>query len=708
MQGMTCASCVSRVEKALQSAAPNAQVRVNLATEQASIVTPDDAVSESDFVQAVKNAGYDAAPIEQQSRNAKDSERKRALRGWLRRMIVGSALCVPIMALSMGVSFPGSEFVIFILATIVQAYVGFPFYKAAFKAARHGATTMDTLIVLGASAAYGFSVVSLFLPDAPLYFDGAAMILTLISIGKYLETRARGAAASAVESLLDLSPPTAHLLEDGEERTVAVEEIQPGARIRVRPSESIPLDGTIIKGQSTIDESMLTGESMPVEKSVGDETVGGTLNLTGVIELEVTHTGSDAALQRIVDFVRRAQESKADVQRLADRVSAVFVPVIIVVAALTFAGWAWAQPHEITTAMVNAVAVLIIACPCALGLATPTAVMAGTAKGAREGILIKEAHTLEQAGQLTDFVFDKTGTLTEGRPAVSDSTSLHNDDWLALAASVESASRHPLAQAIVRHAQEKQLHIQEPHAVNEQSGGGVIADAGGAQIHIGSIAFLNENDIDTSALTEWTQQAAQRGQTVVACANDKQAAGAFALRDQIRTSSKPAIQQLQAMGLTVHLLSGDKQETAEAVANKLGIKSVFAEVRPTQKADVIQTLQKQGGIVAMAGDGVNDAPALAQADIGVAMGGGTDVAKESGDIVLIGDDPLKAVRAIQLSRLALRKIKQNLFWAFFYNVCAVPAAALGFLTPMLAAGAMAMSSVCVVSNSLLLLRNKAD
>ncbi|MBZ0255308.1 HAD-IC family P-type ATPase, partial [bacterium] len=379
IQGMTCASCVGRVEKALQSAAPGAEVRVNLATEQASINTNGDAVSTDAFIQAVRNAGYDAAPIEKQSRSDKVAYRKRAIRGWLTRLSVGALLCIPIMALSMGASFTGSDYVVFALATIVQFYVGYPFYIAAFKAARHGSTTMDTLIVLGASAAYFFSVVSLFLPETPLYFDGAAMILTLISIGKFLETRARGAAATAVESLLDLSPPNARLIENGSERMVAVEEIQSGAHIRIHPSESVPLDGKIIKGQSTVDESMLTGESIPIEKKTGDGAVGGTLNLTGVIDLEVTNTGADAALQRIVDFVRRAQESKADVQRLADRVSAVFVPVIITLAVITFAGWCWAQPQEITTAMVNAVAVLIIACPCALGLATPTAVMAGTA-----------------------------------------------------------------------------------------------------------------------------------------------------------------------------------------------------------------------------------------------------------------------------------------------------------------------------------------
>lgn len=703
---MTCASCVNRVEKALQSAAPGSEVRVNLAAEQATVVPSGEALSMERLIKAVQNAGYGAKPAQGQSREETRSGRQRAVRAWSRRLMAGVALCVPIMALSMGISFRGSDYVVFLLASIVQIYVGLPFYQAAFNAARHGSTTMDTLIVLGASAAYLFSVVNLFRPDAPLYFEGAAMIFTMISIGKYLETRARGAAASAVESLLDLTPPTARLLENGEEREVAVEQIKPGDRVRVRPSESVPLDGNIISGESTLDESMLTGESMPVEKTIGDEAVGGTVNLTGVIELEVTHTGADAALQRIVDFVRRAQESKADAQRLADQVSAVFVPVILVLAGATFAAWFLLYPQEVSTAMVNAVSVLIIACPCALGLATPTAVMAGTAKGAREGILIKEAHTLELAGRLTDFVFDKTGTLTQGKPAVADMISLQNENWIASAASVESASRHPLAQAVVNFAEEKGLTAESPRNVKEHSGGGMFGEIGDEKIYIGSMAFLQVNQIDASRLADWTDHAAKQGQTVVACSINGQAAGAFALRDAIRPSSHSAVKELQAMGLSVHLLSGDKQKTAEAVAQQLGVTNVFAEVRPTQKADVIKNLQDKGGVVAMAGDGVNDAPALAQADIGVAMGGGTDVAKESGDIVLIGDDPIKTVRAIQLSRSTLRKIKQNLFWAFFYNACAVPAAALGLLTPMIAAGAMAMSSVCVVSNSLLLLRKK--
>ncbi len=704
IEGMTCASCVSRVEAALQSADPDAQVRVNLATEQATISSSDTSIEP--FIQAIQNAGYGAKAVESQSRKESHLERKRTLNAWLRRLIVGVGLCLPIMALSMWVSFDGSEHVVFILATVVQIYVGAPFYSAAFKAARHGSTTMDTLIVLGASAAYLFSVYSLFGPAAPLYFEGAAMILTFICIGKYLEIHARGAAANAVESLLDLTPPKARRIVESGEQEVDVEQIKPGDVVRVLPSEAVPLDGTITNGRSTIDESMITGESVPVEKSANDEVVGGTVNLTSVIDVEVSHIGSDAVLQRIVDFVRRAQESKADVQRLADRVSTVFVPIIIAIAALTCTGWLVYAPGDVSTAIINAVSVLIIACPCALGLATPTAVMAGAAKGAREGVLIKEAHTLEQAGRLTDFIFDKTGTLTQGKPKIVEVFNVEDNNWLRAAASVETASRHPLAQAIVQYANEKQIDISQPNNVSEHSGGGITAEVDSNSIHIGSIAFLQKNQIDASSLSEWCGRSAKQGRTIVACAVNQRAVGALALLDTLRPSSKAAVERLQTIGLRIHLLSGDKTEAVEAIAQELGISHTFAEVKPTDKADVVKEMQREGRVVAMAGDGVNDAPALSQADVGVAMGGGADIAKESGDIVLIGDDPMKAAYAIQLSRAALAKIKQNLFWAFFYNICAVPAAALGYLTPMVAAGAMAMSSVCVVSNSLLLLRKR--
>lgn len=701
---MTCASCVSRVESALQSADSDAKVRVNLANEQASIqskrVTDPQA-----FIKAVEDAGYGAKPVEGDERETRNAERRRTLRGWLYRLAAGLVLSISIKALTMTAMVPASGWIAFVLATIVMVYVGWPFFSAAIKAGRHGSTTMDTLIALGASAAYGMSVVNLFRGSGDLHFAGGAFILTFISIGKYLEVRARGTAASAVESLLDLKPPTARVVRDGAETEVSVDEVKAGDVLRVRPGETIPVDGEVVEGESAVDESMLTGESLPVDKRQGDEAIGGTINQSGVIDVEARRVGADAALQRIVETVKRAQESKSESQRLADKVSAVFVPTIIAIAVFTFAAWLGVGA-DWQSAAVNAVAVLIIACPCALGLATPTAVMAGTACGARHGILIKDALILEQAGRLTDIVFDKTGTLTRGQPAVVETRSRDGDEWIALAASLETASNHPLAKAIVSFANEQDLTLSNPESVNEKAGRGLSASVDGKSAMAGSLAWLEEEGIKNEWLKNEADELSRQGKTVVACAIDGEAAGIFALEDELRPTAADAIQRLQAMGLEAHLLSGDRQPAAEAAARQLGISQVHAEVKPDDKAEQIKALQGRSRIVAMAGDGVNDAPALAQADIGIAMGGGTDVAKETGGIVLVGDDPAFAAHAIDLSRRTLAKIKQNLFWAFFYNVAAVPAAALGYLSPMIAAAAMAMSSVCVVGNSLWLLRWK--
>ncbi|MBI1389370.1 MAG: heavy metal translocating P-type ATPase [bacterium] len=703
---MTCASCVSRVEKALNSVEGVRESRVNLASEQATVIAGERAPSMDALIRAVENAGYQAHPPQANQREQHRQQHANALRLWTWRLSVGAALSIPIMALSMGAGFPGSGWLVFAMATVVQVFVGWPFYRAAIKAARHGATTMDTLIALGATTAYLFSTVNLFRGAEPLYFDGSAMILTFISIGKYLETRARGHAASAVEALLDLTPPTARKIENGEEKEVDLDDVEIGDRLRVRPGEAFPVDGEIVKGETSVDESMLTGESMPVSKQKGDEVAGGTINKSGAIEIEARRVGADTAPQRIVEMVRRAQESKADVQALADRVSAVFVPAIIAAAALTFIGWYIAAPDEWVHGLVNAVSVLIVACPCALGLATPTAVMAGTSVGARQGILIKEAHTLELAGQLTDVVFDKTGTLTKGEPEVDEVFSSGGDEWIAKAACVESASRHPLAEAVVEYARGKNLNWNDPENVNEPGGKGVSAKVDGDTVLVGSFDFLKENQIDVSSLEDAAKRFTNDGKTLAACAVNGKAAGVFGLADTVKPGAKDAVERLKRLGLQTHLLTGDNENTARTVANEIGIEDVIAHVKPDQKESVIDRLQSEGRIVAMVGDGVNDAPALAKAHIGVAMGGGTDVAKETGNIILPSGDPMGAARAIVLSRAALSKIKQNLFWAFFYNVCAVPAAAVGLMSPMIAAAAMAMSSVTVVCNSLLLLRLK--
>jgi len=709
---MTCASCVRRVEAAVSNIEGVRSTRVNLASECATVTTKDDSVSSDTIIAAIRAAGYEAEPIRQESIIRQKDEQIRTVRGWKLRWMIGAGLCIPIMLLSMSSAGTGVTLGILVLATLVQGYVGYPFYVSAGRAVRHGNLTMDTLIVLGASAAYLYSVgVLLFSPmnhsgAHALYFDSSVMILTLISVGKYLETRARYRASSAVEQLLSLSPKTARVLRDGKEMEIPMEAVRPGDRIRVRPGERIPVDGIVREGRSTVDESMMTGESLPVEKKPGDEVIGATINLSGAFVFEAVKVGEETALQQIVEWVRRAQESKADFQRLADTVSAYFIPAMMLVAAITFlGGWYWGNGEDrFAHALMNAVSVLVIACPCALGLATPTAVMVGTGKGAERGILFKESTTFETVGKLTTIVFDKTGTLTQGKPIVTDIillSPMKEEEILAIAAAVESVSTHPLAAAIVEKAKERNIRYPIPEQFEEFSGRGVKALLGSQTIRIGTAEFLDKNETPISESIRTSVNALrQAGKTAVLCAIDRKMAAIFGIADTLKEHAEEAVCALRSLGLEIILLSGDAKETAQAVARSLGIEKVIAGVSPQEKAAVIARLKAEGQCVAMVGDGINDAPALAEANVGIALGAGTDIALETGSIVLMSGDLRGVVEAIRLSRITLRKIKQNLFWAFFYNLCAVPAAALGRLNPMIAAGAMALSSVTVVTNSL--------
>ena len=708
---MTCASCVSRVENALTRVEGVGRASVNLASEQATVYGKGAMPAMQNLIESVQAAGYNAQPLEDQSLSAHREQQQKTLQGWKRRWVTGAVLTIALMAVSMGPAFPGDRIVIALLAAVVQGYVGWPFYVASIKAARHGLTTMDTLIALGSSIAFIYSLAMLPVEAAHLYFDSAAMILTFIAVGKYLETRARFKTSSAVEQLLDLSPPTARRIRENQEELISVSEVMPGDVLRVRPGETIPVDGEVSQGSSTLDESMLTGESQPNTKTEGDAVYSGTSNLSGVLEIHAQKVGADTVLQQIVATVRRAQESKSGMQSLADRVSAVFVPTIIGVAVITFLAWITLGTAEslLALAVMNAVAVLIIACPCALGLATPTAIMAGTGRGAQQGILIKEASALEAAGDITDIVFDKTGTLTQGVPAVRQEHSAEPpsvEHWQRLAAAAEANSNHPLAEAVVKHVFQDQASIPPAEAGQEESGLGVSAQVEGHQVLVGSIEWLKRNQIALDALEEAMQKSASEGHTIVACAVDGQAAGFFALGDALKENAQAVTNRLREEGYTLHMITGDHPQTANHIAQQLGITEVHAQVMPNDKAQLIQKLEEQGRRIAMVGDGINDAPALAQAHLGIALSHGADIAKETGDLVLMRDDLNMVEGAIRLSRLTLRKIKQNLFWAFFYNVCAVPAAALGYLNPSIAAAAMAMSSVTVVGNSLTLRRAK--
>ena len=706
--GMTCASCVRRVERALSRVEGVETAAVNFAAETAR-VTLGAPVPVEALIEAVEKAGYHARPLTDRERPNPAEQAK----GTLVQLIGASVFAVPAVILAMAMDIAGLHllgdpqlhaWVVLFLATPVQFGLGWRFYRGAWAGLRQLNPNMDVLVALGTSVAYGYSawVVLRGQFDTHMYFDVSAAVLLFISMGKYFEETSKGAASQAIRALLAQAPETATVLRDGAEMEVPLDAVQVGDRLLVRPGQRIPVDGVVVDGFSAVDESMLTGESVPVERKPGDRVIGGTINQHGAITIEATAVGADAALQRLVRLVEEAQGSKAPVQRLVDQVAAVFVPVVILLAGVTFFAWGLLA-GEWQQGMTAAVAVLVVACPCALGLATPTAIMVGTGLGASRGILIRNAAVLERSRKLDVVVLDKTGTLTEGRPQVSDVVPLgemSRDELLRLAAAAESPSEHPLSRAVVDAAVEAGLEVPPATRFEALTARGVQAMVDDRLVQVGNPGMFAELGYDMGPLEPRIGELEAAGRTVALVAVDGTVVGLVGLFDEVKPNARRAVEALRRLGLRVVMLTGDNARAAAAVAARVGITEYRAGVRPEEKLAFVRELQAQGLTVAMAGDGINDAPALAQADVGIAMSTGTDVAIETGDITLLHGDVAKIAEAIALSRETLTTIRQNLVWAFGYNVVALPVAALGLLNPVFAGAAMALSSVSVMANSL--------
>ncbi|MBU4001015.1 MAG: heavy metal translocating P-type ATPase [Proteobacteria bacterium] len=736
--GMTCANCAANIERALLKKAPGVvRASVNFASEKASIEYVPSLISPSGLVEVIRKAGYDAV-LTEPGEEGDDSEmlaRKKEIADQTRKFMIGLVFSAPLFLMSMGRDFgllgpwshaPWVNFLFWGLATPVQFYVGWDYYVGGYKSLRNGMANMDVLVALGSSTAYFYSVALMIYPvlGNHVYFETSAVIITLIKLGKMLESKTKGKTGGAIRKLMGLQPKTATLMVDETQREVPLAEVKPGDILLVRPGERIPVDGEILDGDSAVDESMLTGEPIPLDKKKGDRVTGGTINAEGALKVKALRVGRDTVLAQIIRLVREAQGSKAPIQDLADRVAAIFVPVVMGVAFTTFLIWWWVG-GEFVPAMIRLVAVLVIACPCALGLATPTAMMAGTGKGAEHGILFKTSSALEKAARLSIMAFDKTGTLTPGKPVVTNILVLKDSPYseeqvLELAASVENNSEHPVGKAIVKAAAEKKMSLFSVSDFKAVRGKGVEARVEGRSIRVGKPRWIEESGLDLSASSDLIQSRQSLGHTVMVMTDNDKLSGLISVSDPVKPEALKAVDALKKLGLDVVMITGDNRLSAGIIAGELHIDEVIAEVLPEDKAEKVKSLQQKNRLVGMVGDGINDAPALARADIGFAMGTGTDVAIEAGDIILSGGQVTGVPRAISLSRATMAVVKQNLFWAFFYNIILIPVAAgvlhpfpffppfLRDLHPILAALAMAGSSLSVVSNSLRLYKTKFE
>ncbi len=741
--GMTCTNCAMTIERTLNKKVPGVlSAGVNFASERVSATYLPGITSLEEMAAAIHRAGFEAI-LPDESIDAEDVEkqaRQAEIKNQTRKFIVGVVFAVPLFCMSMARDFgltgtwshaPWVNWLFLALATPVQFYTGWDYYVGSIKSLRNRTANMDVLVAMGSSVAYVYSLLLLIMPvlGNHVYFETSALIITLIKLGKLLEARAKGRTGVAIRKLMDLSPKTAVVIRDDEEREIALTRVVTGDEVIVRPGQGIPVDGEVLEGESAVDESMLTGEPIPVDKRPGDIVVGGTLNQQGMLRFRATRVGKETALAQIIHLVQQAQGSKAPVQALADRVAAIFVPSVIGLAFLTFVLW-WIIGGQFVPAMIRLVAVLVIACPCALGLATPTAIMAGTGKAAEKGVLFKNSEALETSTKLNTVVLDKTGTITAGRPELTDtilidhgigggSVQRFNDEdaLLMAAAAVESGSEHPVGKAVVREAKKRGLHLSKSSGFRALGGLGVEANVDGVMLQVGKPGWFAQLGIDLEKITDQIKSLQSKGRTVMVVAADSTPVGLLSVADIIKKESADAVRSLHRQGLQVVMLTGDNLETARAIARDVEIETIFAEVRPEEKSEKIKSLQSEGKRVAMVGDGINDAPALAQADVGIAIGTGTDVAIETADVILSGGSLKGVPRAIDFSRATMRTIRQNLFWAFIYNIILIPVAAgalypfeflptlLRQLHPIMAALAMSLSSVTVVTNSLRLYRS---